>query len=141
MAYDSNNIFARMVRGEIPCVRVCEDEQTLAFMDIMPQSDGHTLVIPKIAGETIFDTPPASLAAAIATTQRVARAVQQAFAAPGLVVTQFNGAVAGQTVLHLHFHVIPVFAAGGWRAHARVKADPAVLEAQATRIRAALAAG
>lgn len=141
MAYDTNNIFARMVRGEIPCVRVCEDEQTLAFMDIMPQSDGHTLVIPKIAGETIIDTPPASLAAAIATTQRVARAVQHAFGAPGLVITQFNGAVAGQTVLHLHFHVIPVYASGAWRAHGRVKADAAVLEAQATRIRAALAAG
>ena len=141
MAYDADNIFARMVRGEIPCIRVCEDDHTVAFMDIMPQTDGHTLVIPKLAGENLFDTSPASVAAAMATTQRVARAVQQAFAAPGLVVTQFNGAIAGQTVMHLHFHVIPVYAAGAWRAHARVKADPAVLEEQAGRIRRALAAG
>ena len=141
MAYDVNNIFARIVRGEIPCIRVCEDEHTLSFMDIMPQSDGHTLVIPKTAGENLFDTPPAAVAAAIRTTQRVTRAVQQAFAAPGLIVTQFNGAIAGQTVFHLHFHVIPVYATGTRRAHARGKADPVVLEEHASRIRVALAAG
>jgi histidine triad (HIT) family protein len=141
MAYDPQNIFARMVRGEIPCVRVHEDAETLAFMDIMPQAEGHTLVIPKLAGENLYDTPPASLAAAIRTTQRVARAVQRTFAAPGLIVTQFNGPTAGQTVFHLHFHVIPVYASGPWRAHAREKADPAVLEQHAERIRAALAAG
>jgi histidine triad (HIT) family protein len=141
MAYDANNIFARMVRGDIPCIRVHEDSETLAFMDIMPQSDGHTLVIPKVAGENLYDTPPASVAAAIRTTQRLAAAVQRAFAAPGLVVTQFNGAPAGQTVFHLHFHIIPVYASGGWRMHAREKADPKLLEAHAARIRAALAAG
>src|SRR5271169_3233326 len=118
MAYDANNIFARMVRGEIPCVRVYEDADTLAFMDIMPQSEGHTLVIPKVAGESIYDTPPASLAAAIRTTQRVARAVQRAFTPPGLVVTQFNGPIAGQTVFHLHFHIVPVYTPGGVRPHA-----------------------
>jgi histidine triad (HIT) family protein len=141
MAYDANNIFARMVRGEIPCIRVHEDAETLAFMDIMPQAEGHTLVVPKIAGESIFDTPPESMAAAIRTTQRVARAVQKAFAPRGLIITQFNGPTAGQTVFHLHFHVVPVYAAGGGRPHARDKADPAVLEAHAVRIRAALAAG
>jgi histidine triad (HIT) family protein len=141
MAYDANNIFARMVRGEIPCIRVHEDAETLAFMDIMPQAEGHTLVVPKIAGEGIFDTPPESMAAAIRTTQRVARAVQKAFAPRGLIITQFNGPTAGQTVFHLHFHVVPVYAAGGARPHARDKADPAVLEAHAVRIRAALAAG
>ncbi|HUO79133.1 MAG TPA: HIT family protein [Steroidobacteraceae bacterium] len=140
MAYDANNIFARMVRGEIPCIRVHEDAETLAFMDIMPQADGHTLVIPKVAGENIYETPPESVAAAIRTTQRVARAVQQAFAPPGIIVTQFNGPAAGQTVFHLHFHIVPVYTAGGWRPHAREKADPAVLEAHAGRIRAALAA-
>jgi histidine triad (HIT) family protein len=141
MAYDPNNLFARIARGEIPCIRVHEDAETLAFMDIMPQSEGHTLVIPKLAGENLFDTPPASAAAAIRTTQRVARAVQTAFEAPGLVVTQFNGAIAGQSVFHLHFHVIPVYSAGTWRVHAREKADPAVLEQHAARIRATLAAG
>ena len=140
MAYDVNNIFARMVRGEIPCIRVHEDAETLAFMDIMPQADGHTLVVPKVAGENIYETPPDSVAAAIRTTQRVARAVQQAFAPPGIIVTQFNGPAAGQTVFHLHFHIVPVYTAGGWRPHAREKADPAVLEAHAGRIRAALAA-
>ena len=140
MAYDPNNIFARMVRGEIPCVKVFEDAETLAFMDIMPQSDGHTLVIPKLAGENLFETAPESVTAAIRTTQRVARAVQRAFSAPGLVVTQFNGPTAGQTVFHLHFHIIPVYASGGLRLHARQKAETAVLEAHAARVRAALAA-
>jgi len=140
MAYDDSNIFARIVRGEIPCVRVYEDAETLAFMDIMPQSDGHTLVIPKQAGENLFDSSPAQAAAAIRTTQRVARAVKKAFDAPGIVVTQFNGPVAGQTVFHLHFHIVPVYAPGVFRPHARDKADPKVLEAHAERIRAALAA-
>jgi histidine triad (HIT) family protein len=141
MAYDANNIFARMVRGEIPCIRVHEDAETLAFMDIMPQAEGHTLVVPKIAGENLFDTPPDSVTAAIRTTQRVARAVHKAFAPPGLIITQFNGPTAGQTVFHLHFHIVPVYAAGAGRPHARERADSAVLEAHAARIRAALAAG
>lgn len=139
MPYDPDNVFARMVRGEIPCIRVHEDEHTLAFMDIMPQSDGHVLVIPKVAGENLLDTPPESAAAAIVTTQRVARAVQSALGAPGIIVTQFNGGAAGQTVFHLHFHVIPVYQPGQLRMHAREKADPAKLEEQAARIRAALA--
>ena len=141
MAYDSNNIFARMVRGEIPCIRVHEGAETLAFMDIMPQADGHTLVVPKVAGENIFETPAESVMAAIRTTQRVARAVQKAFAPPGLIITQFNGPTAGQTVFHLHFHIVPVYTPGDRRPHARDKAEPAVLEAHAARIRAALAAG
>ena len=138
MAYDANNIFARMVRGEIPCIKVYEDADTLAFMDIMPQSQGHTLVIPKVAGETLFDTPPAAVLAAMRTTQRVGRAVQRAFEAPGLIVTQFNGPVSGQTVFHLHFHIIPAYLAGSLRPHARERVDGAILEAQAVRIRAAL---
>jgi histidine triad (HIT) family protein len=139
MAYDPSNIFARIVRGEIPCVRVHEDADTLAFMDLMPQSEGHTLVIPKVAGESLLDTPPDAVAAAIRTTQRVAQAINAAFAPQGVVVTQFNGPAAGQTVFHLHFHVIPVYGAGGLRLHAREKADPDVLETNAARIRAALA--
>lgn len=141
MAYDPDNLFARMVRGQIPCIRVHEDAHTLAFMDIMPQADGHTLVIPKLAGENLLDTPPESVAAAILTTQRVALAVREAFQPGGVIVTQFNGATAGQTVFHLHFHVIPVYQPGQLRLHAREKADPAVLEAQAVQLRAVLARG
>ncbi len=140
MAYDPNNIFARMVRGEIPCIKVYEDADTLAFMDIMPQSPGHTLVIPKVAGESLFDSEPAAVLAAMRTTQRVARAVARAFEAPGTIVTQFNGPVAGQTVFHLHFHIIPAYVSGTLRPHARERVDGAVLESQAVRIRAALLA-
>jgi histidine triad (HIT) family protein len=139
VAYDPNNIFAKIVRGEIPCIRLYEDADTLAFMDIMPQSPGHCLVIPKVAGENLLDTPAASLAAAISTTQRLARAAQAGLGASGVIVTQFNGPAAGQTVFHLHFHVIPVYGAGGsLKLHAREKADPAVLEEQAAKIRSAL---
>jgi histidine triad (HIT) family protein len=140
MAWDANNVFARMVRGEIPCIRLHEDADTLAFMDIMPQSPGHCLVIPKVAGENLLDTPPESAAAAIHTTQRIARAAQTGLGASGVIVSQYNGPAAGQTVFHLHFHVIPVYGAGGaLKLHAREKADPAVLEEQAAKIRAALA--
>ncbi len=138
MAYDSNNPFARILRGELPCIRVYEDEDTLAFMDIMPQSDGHTLIVPRQGGETLLDTPPQAVAAAMLTTQRIARAVDAAFAPRGIVITQFNRAPAGQTVFHLHLHVIPVYAEGAWRMHARTQADFAVLEEHAARIRAAL---
>jgi histidine triad (HIT) family protein len=139
MSYDPDNLFARIVRGEIPSIRVYEDADTVAFMDIMPQAPGHTLVIPKTAGENLLDTPLASVSAAIRTTQWVARAVKTAFEAPGLVITQFNGAAAGQTVFHLHFHIIPVYGTGSTHPHARVKADSARLEADAHKIRAALA--
>jgi len=138
MTYDQNNIFARILRGELPKVAVYEDDKTLAFMDIMPQSEGHTLVVPKVAGENLFDSPPASVLAAMRTTQRVARALARAFDAPGMIITQFNGPVAGQTVFHLHFHIIPAYAAGTLRPHARERVDAAVLESQAVRVRAAL---
>ena len=138
MAYDDNNPFARIVRGELPCIRVYEDADTLAFMDIMPQSEGHTLIVPRVAGENLIDTTPQAVAAAMLTTQRIARAVDQAFNPKGLVVTQFNRAAAGQTVYHLHLHVIPVYADGAPRLHARTQADFAVLETHAARIRAAL---
>src|SRR5512138_3349003 len=100
MAYDSNNIFARILRGEIPAHKVYEDDHTLAFMDVMPQADGHTLVIPKSAAENLFELPPDALAATILTTQRVARAVRKAFGAPGIMIAQLNGSAAGQSVFH-----------------------------------------
>ena len=98
MAYDRNNIFARILRGEIPSHRVHEDELTLAFMDVMPQADGHTLVIPKAEAESILDVPEEALAAVVLTTQRVARAVKKAFDAPGILIAQLNGRAAGQSV-------------------------------------------
>ena len=139
MAYDPSNVFARILRGEIPAHKVHEDEHTLAFMDVMPQSDGHTLVIPKSAAENIFELDPDSLAATILVTQRVARAVKRAFDAPGVMIAQLNGAGAGQTVFHIHFHVIPRYEGIDLRFHARGMADPQVLATHAARIRAALA--
>jgi histidine triad (HIT) family protein len=138
MAYDPNNVFARILRGEIPAHKVYEDAQTLAFMDVMPQADGHTLVIPKAPAENLFDLPPAALAATILTTQRVARAVRKAFDAPGVLIAQLNGAEAGQSVFHLHFHVVPRREGLDLRFHARDMADPKQLASYAERVRAAL---
>jgi len=138
MAYDRNNVFAKILRGEIPSHKVYEDAQTLAFMDVMPQADGHTLVIPKVEAESLFDVPPEALAATIVTTQRVAKAVKAAFAAPGVLVAQLNGSAAGQSVFHIHFHIVPRRAGLDLKLHAREMADPAVLAAHAERIRAAL---
>jgi histidine triad (HIT) family protein len=138
MAYDRNNVFAKILRGEIPSHKVYEDAQTLAFMDVMPQADGHTLVIPKVEAESLLDAPPEALAATIVTTQRVARAVKVAFATPGILIAQLNGSAAGQSVFHVHFHIVPRRAGLDLRLHAREMADPAVLAAHAERIRAAL---
>jgi histidine triad (HIT) family protein len=138
MAYDRTNIFARIVRGEIPAHKVYEDERTLAFMDVMPQSDGHTLVVPKVEAENLFDLPPDALQATIVTTQRVARAVKKAFDAPGVMIAQLNGRGAGQSVFHIHFHVVPRYEGIDLRFHAREMADPQLLASHAARIRAAL---
>lgn len=137
MAYDSNNVFARILRGEIPAHKVYEDEHTFAFMDVMPQSDGHTLVIPKVAAENLFDLPPDALAATILTTQRVARAVKKAFNPPGVMLVQLNGAASGQSVFHIHFHIVPRYEGFDLRFHARDMADPKVLADHAARVRAA----
>jgi histidine triad (HIT) family protein len=139
MAYDRNNPFARILRGEIPAHRVYEDELTLAFMDAMPQADGHTLVIPKAEAESILEVPHEALAAAMLTTQRVARAVKTAFDAPGILIAQLNGRAAGQSVFHMHFHVLPRSEGLDLRFHAREMADSALLAEHAARIRAALA--
>ncbi len=138
MAYDKDNIFARIVRGEIPCHKVYEDADTLAFMDIMPQAEGHTLIVPKTAAEDIFTTPPDSVAAAIRTAQKVARAIKMAFSPPGIMIAQLNGPAAGQSVFHLHFHVIPRYSGKDLGIHAAEPVDSAVLAAHAARIRAAL---
>ncbi len=138
MAYDPQNIFARILRGELPCIRLFEDEHTLSFMDIMPQSDGHALIVPKEAAETIFDLSEAGAVACIRTTQKIARAVQQAMNCAGILVMQLNGAEAGQTVPHIHFHVVPRYDRHLLLSHASEKADTAKLQAFAQRIIAAL---
>lgn len=138
MTYDPNNIFAKILRGEIPCHKVYEDAHTLAFMDIMPQSEGHTLVIPKASAVNLFDLSPADAGHLIATTQKVARAVKIAMKAPGVMLAQLNGSEAGQSVFHLHFHIIPRWSGLDLKFHARGMADPATLQAHATKIRAAL---
>jgi histidine triad (HIT) family protein len=138
MAYDNANIFAKIIRGEAPCFKVFEDSHTIAFMDIMPQAEGHTLVIPKESAGSIFDLSPEGAAALIQTTQRVAAAVREVTGAPGVMLAQLNGAAAGQTVFHIHFHIIPRFGGIDLHLHARDKADFEGLKALAARIAAAV---
>lgn len=138
MSYDTNNIFAKILRGEIPCHKVYEDAHTLAFMDVMPQADGHTLVIPKAGSRNLLDADPAALGPLMASVQKVANAVRKAFGAEGILIQQFNEPAAGQTVFHLHFHILPRSAGAALRPHSGKMADHAVLAEHAARIRAAL---
>ena len=138
MAYDPDNIFAKILRGEANAHVVLDEEHCLAFMDVMPQSSGHTLIIPREPAENIFDLSAEGLANLSATTQRVAKAVETAFKPAGLMIAQLNGSDAGQTVFHIHFHVIPRYAGEGLTFHARSMADTDELAANAARIRAAL---
>ncbi|KNY19357.1 HIT family protein [Methylobacterium sp. ARG-1] len=138
--YDPDNIFAKILRGEIPCHRVYEDADTLAFMDVMPQGEGHTLVIPKAPARGLLDADPASLAALIVSVQKVARAVKTAFQAEGLTLFQFNEPAGGQTVFHLHVHIIPRREGVPLKRHEGGMADNALLADHAARIRAALEA-
>jgi histidine triad (HIT) family protein len=137
-SYDPNNIFAKILRREAPCHFVCEDAGAFVFMDIMPRSDGHTLVIPKQPARNIFDVAPDVLVPLIQTAQRVAIAARKAFAADGLTLTQFSEPAGGQVVFHLHFHVIPRYDGVGLRP-AGVMADNALLAAHAEKLKAALA--
>ena len=139
MAYDRDNIFAKILRGEVPAHSVYEDEHTLAFMDVMPQSVGHVLVIPKTEAENLFDLEPVMLAHLMGTTQKVARAVRAVFAPPGIMIAQLNGTGAGQSVFHIHFHVIPRYHGIDLRLHAREMEDHTVLAEQAAKVRDALA--
>ncbi len=138
MAYDPNNIFARILRGELPKVAVYEDAQTLAFLDIMPSVEGHTLVIPKEPAETLLDLSPVGATALMMTTQKIAKAVKTAFACPGIMLVQLNGAAAGQSVPHVHIHVVPRQAGLDLKLHGRTMANPKTLEPVAAWIRAAL---
>jgi histidine triad (HIT) family protein len=138
MAYDSNNIFAKILRGEVPSVKVYEDDKTLAFMDVMPQADGHTLVIPKESAENIFDLSPEGAAAMVKTTQKVAKAVKKGLDAPGIMLFQLNGKAAGQSVFHVHFHIVPRSGGVDLKLHARGMESPDKLKAIAEKIKAAL---
>jgi histidine triad (HIT) family protein len=136
MAYDQNNIFAKILRGELPYIKVYEDGATLAFLDIMPQARGHTLVVPKAQAEDLFDLPAEIAGPVLVATQRIARAVKAATQAPGIMIAQLNGRAAGQSVFHVHFHIIPRTEGIDLGIHARGKADPAELESVAKLIRA-----
>jgi histidine triad (HIT) family protein len=135
MSYDTDNVFAKILRGELPSIKVFEDADTLAFMDIMPSVAGHTLVIPKEPAETIFELSNHAASALMLTTQRVAAAVKGAIGCPGLMLVQLNGAASGQSVPHLHMHIVPRFEGLDLRLHGRTTVDPAQLENIAARIR------
>ncbi|MCJ7995761.1 HIT family protein [Rhizobium cremeum] len=137
-AYDPNNIFAKILKGDIPSVKLYEDDDTLAFMDVMPQATGHLLVIPKVGSRNILDADPAVLAKLIPVVQKLAVAAKEAFEADGVFVAQFNEPAAGQTVYHLHFHVIPRHEGVPLKPHSGKMEDIEVLKANAEKIRAAL---
>ena len=136
--YDESNVFAKILKGEIPCHKVYEDDDTLAFMDVMPQAPGHLLVIPKRGSRNILDADPFVLSKLIPVVQRLAVAAKDAFEADGVVVTQFNESAAGQTVFHLHFHVIPRREGEPLKPHSGKMEDQAVLAEHAQKVRAAL---
>ncbi len=137
-SYDPNNIFAKILRGELPAHKVFEDDKAFAFLDIMPRAPGHTLVIPKSPARTILDIAPDDLAQVMKAAQRIARAAVAVFAADGLTIQQFNEPAGGQVVFHLHVHVIPRKTGMALKPPASFKEDPAVLSAQALKLAAAL---
>ncbi len=137
--YDPNNIFAKLLRGEIPSAKVYEDDKVLSFMDAFPQALGHTLVVPKIAACNLFDIAPEDLKTLIAETQRIARAVRDALQPDGIQIMQYNGDAGGQTVFHIHFHIIPRWHDMTLKSHAKgVMADLAQLNETAALIKAKL---
>jgi len=138
MTYDSQNAFARILRGELPSIKVYEDDATIAIMDIMPQTEGHVLILPKEPAVEIFELSVESAAACIRTTHKVATAVKAALNPPGIMIAQFNGSAAGQTVAHVHFHVIPRREGEPLKRHAAVLAEHDQLQEIAVRIVAAL---
>lgn len=137
-AYDETNIFAKILRGELPCHKVYEDEVALAFMDVMPRADGHALVVPKAAARNILDVDPQTLGALMARVQKVARAVKAGLAADGITIQQFNERAGGQIIFHLHFHVLPRWSNVDLRPHSGVLERPEVLEIYAKKIIAAI---
>ena len=137
-AYDPNNIFAKILRGEAPCTKVHEDEVSLAFMDIMPRAEGHLLVIPKTPARNLLDLPPAELARFMPSVQKLGKAAKAGMAADGLSIMQFNEAAGGQVVFHLHFHILPRWAGVDLRPPAGPIEKSEKLAANAAKIAAAL---
>ena len=137
-AYDPNNIFAKILRGELPSYKVYEDDKALAFLDIMPRAPGHVLVLPKAAARNILDVAPDDLAHVIKVAQRIAKVSVEVFGADGVTVQQFNESAGGQVVFHLHVHVIPRKDGVALKPPASVKEAPDVLKEQAARLAAAL---
>ncbi|HYS45518.1 MAG TPA: HIT family protein [Rhizomicrobium sp.] len=138
MPYDPNNIFAKILRGEMPCVKIYEDAKTLAFMDVMPEAEGHVLVVPKEPAENILDLSPEGVAAMMATTQKLAKAVDKALEPDGILLKQYNRAAAGQSIFHVHVHIVPRWDGVPMAPHGKVMVDAATLEPIAAKIRSAL---
>lgn len=139
MTYDPGNIFAKILRGELPAHRVYEDDRVVAFLDIMPRATGHVLVIPKAPSRNLLDVEPDDLGAVAAAAQRIARAQMEVFEADGITLTQHNEKAGGQEVFHLHVHVIPRHTGVELRAPLSYKEAQEVLAEQAARLKAALA--
>lgn len=138
MTYDANNIFAKILRGEIPCHKVYEDADTIAFLDVMPQAPGHTLVVPKTPARNILDADPQVLSRLLPVAQTIARAAMTAFSADGISVFQYSEQAGGQSVFHLHVHVVPRHTGIRMQAHTGKMEDGAVLAANAEKLRRAL---
>src|SRR5256885_5110955 len=136
--YDPNNIFAKILRGELPCHKVYEDDKAFAFLDIMPRAPGHTLVLPKAPARNLLDVDPADLAHVMQIAQKIARAAIKVFSADGITLQQFNESAGGQVVFHLHVHVIPRKIGVALKPPASVKEAPDVLAEQAKQLAAAL---
>jgi histidine triad (HIT) family protein len=139
-AYDPNNIFARILRGELPCYKVYEDDKSIAFLDIMPRAPGHTLVLPKAPARNLLDVAPDDLVHVIKVAQRIAKVGMRVFEADGVTIQLFNEAAGGQVVFHLHVHVVPRKNGVAMKPPASVKEAPEVLAAQASRLMQGLAA-
>ena len=137
-AYDQNNLFAKILRGELPCHKIYEDDKALAFLDIMPRAPGHALVLPKVPARNILDISPDDLAHVIKVTQKIAMASVQIFRADGVTIQQFNESAGGQVVFHLHVHVIPRKQGVAMKPPATVKEAPDVLADQARQLATSL---
>ena len=140
-SYDPTNVFAKILRGEVPSYKVYEDDRAFAFLDIMPRAPGHTLVIPKAPARNILDAAPDDLAHVMKVAQKIAKAAMKVFEADGVIVQQFSEPAGGQVVFHLHVHVMPRKEGIALKPPASVKGDPAVLSDQAAKLAAALAEG
>ena len=141
MTYDPNNVFAKVLRGELPCHKIYEDDDTLAFLDIMPRTEGHALVVTKEKARDLFDVSSKALAKLMAVVQKLAPKIQEAMGAEGVLIQQCNGAAAGQTVFHLHVHILPRKEGEALKPHAGKMEDQAKLAATAEKIRKKLGTG